>query len=196
MSNNEYNFVTKWKVNASAEEVFDILIDPEALVDWWPSVYQDVKKLNERTFSMKAKSFLPYNLNWEMTAVDGEFPSRIEVSAKGDLYGTGIWKLSQDGEFTNITFEWKVKGEKPFIKKWGFLLKPIFVLNHNWAMSKGLESLEIELERRRATTPEERADLPIPPLPIQVPTKLQLATYFSLMAGVIYLFYKMKNRKK
>lgn len=196
MSKNEYQFITKWKVNATSEEVFDILSDAEALVDWWPSVYIDVNKVEDKKFNIYSKGFLPYTLRWQMIAEKVEFPNKIEISSIGDFEGKGTWDISQEGNITNITFDWKISAEKPLLKKWSFLLKPIFSLNHRWAMSKGLESLEIELERRRATTPEERADLPLPPLPIQNPTKWQLATYFSLMAGVIWIFYKLKNRKK
>jgi hypothetical protein len=38
-----------------------------------------------------------------------------------------------------------------------YYLKPIFGANHQWAMRTGEESLKLELMRRRATTPEERA---------------------------------------
>ena len=44
-------------------------------------------------------------------------------------------------------------------------MKPLFRWNHEWAMQKGLESLELELQRRQARNPEERAKFPIHPDP-------------------------------
>ena len=35
MSANEYHFVTRWRVEATAEEVFDVLEKPLDLVRWW-----------------------------------------------------------------------------------------------------------------------------------------------------------------
>jgi hypothetical protein len=42
-------------------------------------------------------------------------------------------------------------------------MKPIFSANHHWAMARGEESLLLELERRRAATPEALALVPAPP---------------------------------
>jgi len=46
-------------------------------------------------------------------------------------------------------------------------MKPIFEANHRWAMARGLESLEIELAQRRATTRKARSAIPNPPGPSQ-----------------------------
>jgi hypothetical protein len=48
--------------------------------------------------------------------------------------------------------------EKPLLKKLSWLLRPAFAANHEWAMRKGLESLELELRRRRG-------ELQVPPPP-------------------------------
>jgi hypothetical protein len=42
-------------------------------------------------------------------------------------------------------------------------MRPLFAANHRWAMAKGLESLELELRRRRAGSEEERRLVPDPP---------------------------------
>ncbi len=46
---------------------------------------------------------------------------------------------------------------KPLLKHLSFLFWPLFAFNHNWAMARGEEILKLELARRRAKTPEERA---------------------------------------
>ncbi|MBX9784458.1 MAG: hypothetical protein K2X48_14310 [Chitinophagaceae bacterium] len=40
------------------------------------------------------------------------------------------------------------------------MMKPIFSLNHTWAMKKGLESLLLEIRRRKG-----EANVPAPPPP-------------------------------
>jgi len=67
--------------------------------------------------------------------------------------GRGIWTLVQDGEWVNVTYDWKIQATKPLLRRLSFLLKPIFAANHHWAMRKGDESLKLELERRHARTP-------------------------------------------
>src|ERR1039457_6644548 len=37
MSANEYHFVTHWRVEGTAEEVFDVLDNAKDLVRWWPA---------------------------------------------------------------------------------------------------------------------------------------------------------------
>ena len=39
----DYHFITTWRVKATREEVYRILEDVDALAEWWPSVYLDVK---------------------------------------------------------------------------------------------------------------------------------------------------------
>ena len=83
----------------------------------------------------------------------------------GDFNGRGIWTLEQDGGFVNVTYDWKLRADKPLLSALSFLFKPIFSANHRWAMEKGEESLKLELARRHARTPEEAARIPAPPAP-------------------------------
>lgn len=47
MRSNEYRFVTHWRVEATAEEVFDLLDNALDLPRWWPAVYLDVKEVEQ-----------------------------------------------------------------------------------------------------------------------------------------------------
>jgi len=42
-------------------------------------------------------------------------------------------------------------------------MKPIFSANHHWAMRQGETSMQLELDRRHAITPEAKARVPAPP---------------------------------
>ena len=38
---NDYHFISRWRVDGTCGEVADILGDPLALTQWWPSVRRD-----------------------------------------------------------------------------------------------------------------------------------------------------------
>lgn len=175
MSANEYHFVTQWRVESTPKEVSEILADAVDLPRWWPSVYLEVKVLEPgdqsgigRVVDLYTKGWLPYTLRWQfrVTAVDPH--KRIELEAQGDFVGRGIWTFepdSSDPKWVNVTYDWKIRAEKPLLRILSPLLKPIFGANHQWAMARGYESLLLEIQRRRAPTPRERSLVPAPPPP-------------------------------
>jgi hypothetical protein len=172
LSITDYHFVSRWRVRGTVEEVSDILGDAEGLARWWPSVYLKVETLEPgdehgagKLVRLHTKGWLPYTLRWEFRTVAADEPHGYEVEAIGDLEGRGRWTFTQDGAFVNATYDWRVRARKPLLRAFSFMLKPIFAANHRWAMRRGEESLELELMRRHARTPEERARVPPPPPP-------------------------------
>lgn len=158
MANDEFHFITHWRVEADIAEVYDILYDPPDLVRWWPSVYMDVKQIEEgdsegigAVFDLYTKGWLPYTLRWQFRFIAKEQPSRLEIEAWDDFVGRGIWTLVQEGEMAAITYDWKIRAEKPLLKHLSFLLRPFFQANHRWAMDQGEKSLNRELQRRHST---------------------------------------------
>ena len=85
--------------------------------------------------------------------------------ASGDFEGRGIWTFEQDGSWANITYDWKIKAEKPLLRYFSLVMKPLFSANHRWVMAKGEESLKLEIERRHAASADELARIPAPPRP-------------------------------
>lgn len=174
MAVNDYHFVTHWRVQSTCEEVFHILTD-EDLTRWWPSVYLEVKRLKEGDASgvgaeidLYTKGWLPYTLRWQFRISDIDKPQTFTLQAQGDFVGRGIWTLAQDGEWVDVTYDWKIHANKPLLRYLSPLLKPLFSANHRWAMRKGEESLKLELARRHARTDEERTRIPPPPPPTPV----------------------------
>jgi len=171
-SSNAYHFVTRWRVESTAEEISAILANAPDLTRWWPSVYLDVQELTAgdengvgKEVSLTTKGWLPYILRWQFRVTRNNTPHGFELAAFGDLNGRGVWTFQQDGEFVDITYLWEVTADKPLLRRLSWLFKPIFEANHRWAMQKGYESLLLELARRRAATPEARAAVPAPPAP-------------------------------
>ena len=166
----EYAFFTRWRLRATAQEVYDVLADPFGLARWWPSVYLEVKELAPpdpagraqggsekagmgRVVGLHTKGFLPYTLRWNFRVTESTPPTGFKLVAHGDFEGTGVWKLQQDGDFVDVTYDWRISAEKPLLRYGSFVLRPFFAANHRWAMARGEESLARELERRRKDPP-------------------------------------------
>jgi uncharacterized protein YndB with AHSA1/START domain len=172
MASEDYAFLTHWRVDGPPEDAYAVIADAESLPRWWPSVYlsatvvqpADAAGINA-VVDLHTKGFLPYTLRWRFRTLELDRPNRIVLEARGDFVGRGIWTLAARDGGTDVDFDWRLRAEKPLLKRLSFLLKPVFSANHRWAMARGEESLRLELRRRRARTPEERAQVPRPPCP-------------------------------
>jgi hypothetical protein len=151
---NDYHFITRWRVRGTVAEVIDILSDAEDLPRWWPSVYIDVKKRDDMV-ELYTKGWLPYTLRWSFRVVETK-PDGFIIEAFGDFAGRGEWTLTQSGDDVAVTYDWHIRAEERLLKLLSPILKPIFAANHRWAMSRGEESLKIELARRHGETHGER----------------------------------------
>ncbi len=159
MGSNEYRFLTRWRVRGTAREVSDILEDVRSLPRWWPSVYLDVKVLDEgqgeghvgRRVELHTRGRLPYTLRWGFRVIESRAPHGFVLEADGDFVGRGEWVLTQDGAEVDVSYDWRIRADKPLLRRLSFLLKPVFSWNHHWAMARGEESLRAELVRRRNT---------------------------------------------
>jgi hypothetical protein len=151
-----FTLTTCWQVAATVEEVAAILAEPERFPDWWPEVYLSVAELDPggpdgtgRTVALHTRGRLPYTLRWQARVVESRRPRGWTVEATGDLVGRGTWRLEQRGDIADITYDWRVAVEKPLLKPLAPLLRPLYAANHRWAMARGLEGLQRELEARR-----------------------------------------------
>jgi hypothetical protein len=166
MPSNEYHFIAHWRVEATCEEVYAVLDGVADLPRWWPAVYLSVKRLPpepERgpgnVYELWTKGWLPYTLRWRMRRTAKNPPHGFTFEAWGDFVGRGEWTFTQDKPCVDVTFDWRLRADKPLIKALSWLFKPIFSANHRWAMTKGEESLNLELLRRRGK------EVPAPPGP-------------------------------
>jgi hypothetical protein len=188
--------------NAAVQEVYDILADAVSLPRWWPALYLDVLEIQsggpdqvDKVIRIAAKGgWLPYKLNWHFVVTDSDPPNGFGLKAWGDFDGTGRWTLAQDGDDVDITYDWRIKAEKPFLKYTSALLKPLFAVNHDWAMKKGEESLRLEVLRRRASSDAERARVPAPPPP--PPTIPAPALYGGILLALLVLNGRRGRRRR
>jgi hypothetical protein len=170
---NDYHFITYWSVPASCEKVYRTLEEVERLTEWWPSVYLDVRVLDKgqaggvgKLVELYTKGWLPYTLRWKFRVTEADFPNGFSLQALGDFSGTGAWTFQTTGDgYCKVTYDWQIQANKPLLKKLTPLLRPLFSLNHHWAMRMGERSLRLEIRRRQAKTAAERAAVPPPPGP-------------------------------
>jgi hypothetical protein len=192
MPDNDYHLVSHWRVVGTAAEVADVLADPIGLARWWGSVYREVEQIEPgdarglgNVFRVRAKGWLPYALRLEFRQTEQHYPTGFTVAVRGDLEGIGIWTFAQDGPEVDITFDWTVRAEKAIVRRFSSVLKPVFASNHNWTMRRGEQSLRIELARRRAQSPEERALLADPPGPFAARPLLLVLTTMACVSAVL-----------
>jgi len=192
---NHYHFVSRWRVLGSIEEVFDVLSDAKSLPDWWPAAFPEVLEIQpgdergiDKVVRFETRGWLPVSLLWHANTIESDPPNGFKIEAWGDLSGTGEWRLTSDGPWVDVTYTWDVQANKTLLRYLSPLLRPLFASSHNWVMTKGETSLRLELARRHAATAAERASLPAPPRPVQVPAAPLLG------AAVIATLILMKHR--
>jgi hypothetical protein len=205
MATNQYAFLSRWRVEGICGEVADILGEPLALAQWWPSVYLEAQEIAPPRASSDAlgrrvrvltKGWLPYTIRWEFEVIESRYPYGFAIAASGDFDGRGVWTFQQDGAFVDVTYDWRLRAEKPLLRRLSFLLKPLFEANHRWAMAQGEESLKLELRRRRATSNSARADVPPPPGPVTFAGVALIAGAAAIGAGVAYLVSRSRRRSE
>ena len=157
MPANEYQFFTEWRVAAPRQLLYEILREGKDYPQWWPEVYLKADwepagradRIGDRV-EFLTKGWLPYKLRWAAITERYEAPQLIEIRAEGDFVGRGVWRLEEDGVETYITFDWRLRADKPLLRWLSPLLKSLFKWNHRWAMARGLTSLRLEARRRLA----------------------------------------------
>lgn len=153
MSSTEFHLVTQWLLDASAEDVWQVLSTPEDWPGWWPSVKRvellragdenGIGAVRRMTWS----TALPYDLTFDMETVRAEPFSIIEGRAMGELDGIGRWTLTPRGAQCEVRYDWIVKVTKPWMVRLAFILKPVFSWNHSVVMERGRRGLAGKLAR-------------------------------------------------
>jgi hypothetical protein len=185
-----YHLVSHWRIQGRPAEIYQVLEDTADLARWWPAVYLSVKQVEPgdtngigATFDLQTRGWLPYTLRWQLRIVEKKRPRRIVLEAKGDLTGRGIWTITAEDPLVDVAFDWQVAAEKAFLRRWSWLLRPIFAANHRWAMARGEESLQRELAFRQAP-PEKWETIPPPPRP----SNISVAGLLVILGGGMLIF--------
>jgi hypothetical protein len=157
MSASDYHFVTRWTLPASPTEIDAVLSDTSRVAAWWPELYRSIRIVahgNERgvgkTVDVVTKGFLPYELHWTYRVTEAVPGKGFSIEASGDLEGSGRWTFEEQKSGTTlVTYDWRVRAEKPLLRYFSFFLRPLFSWNHNYVMQEGEVGIRTELQRRR-----------------------------------------------
>ena len=150
----DYEFVTIWQLEAPIEEIWEEISHPKRWPGWWKGV-ESVTELRPGDENGVGslhrcvwKSRLPYELAFDIQTTRVESPVAVEGVARGELEGTGRWRLSYKDGITTVRYTWKVRTTKPWMNLLAPLARPIFEWNHDVIMRQGGEGLARLLDVR------------------------------------------------
>jgi len=148
MSANQYYFLDKWFIPHPIAQVWPYIVHAERYPVWWGEVYERITPLNHlepdqlgARADVYAHGRLPYKIHFVSEITRVEPPYQLGLAAQGDLNGTGLWMLQPAEGGTAVSFEWIVQADKPILRIFSPLLKPMFAWNHRWCMVKGEAAL-------------------------------------------------------
>lgn len=146
-----YSFLTTWLLQSPREPVWDAIYDEAGWPEWWRGVEvaEELRPGDQHGVGTKSRmvwrSFLPYRVEFEVTATKIERLSLMEGQAVGDLEGVGRWRLYEQDGVTAVLYEWDVATTKPWMNRLAPLLRPVFEWNHDWVMRRGGEGIAARL---------------------------------------------------
>lgn len=146
----KYAFVTTWKIEAGVDKVWNEIIDPTDWPLWWKGV-KEVKVLRagkengEGAITFYQMGTFFYSLKFMMKVMGVEKHRYIHGVAEGDLIGTGLWEFHEENGITTVKYYWEVETTIPWMNKWAWLLRPVFVFSHNLVMWWGKRGLGLRL---------------------------------------------------
>jgi hypothetical protein len=157
-----YHLISHFRVRGTVQAVYNVLNDPAEYPAWWGKVVKRTSRSElehqgriQPAALLQTKGFLPYSLQFKGLKVEDRAPFGYTVRVSGDFEGRGIWTLRQQGEWVDVGFDWNVRVEKPILRWFSWILKPLFAANHRWSMAQGARGLEFELKRREDTCESE-----------------------------------------
>lgn len=148
----QYHFRTDWIFKAELERVWSVITD----IEQYPAIWPDFRKIQIRkgdgrsvgsVFDCTVRGALPYSLNYSMEVIRAEEPHRIELSATGDLVGSGRWEFSSPRPNKSLaTYYWDVGTTNPILNLLAPLARGFFAKNHNDVMARGYTALGRRIE--------------------------------------------------
>ena len=141
------------------DRVWAALTDPTTWPHWWPYA-EHVQTLREgdpngvgslRRIDWSTR--LPYRIVIEVEGVESVRHQRLRVRSLGQLDGEGLWLLRAEPGFTDVTYVWRVRLTRPWIRWLAPLLAPLFRWNHKGVMRAGEAGLRRHLEQAAAAQP-------------------------------------------
>lgn len=179
-----------------------MLTDTESFPRWWPAMFLSAETTERggdggvgAVTRVGVRMWRPRVFHGVMRVTERRSPSRYGLGLYGDIEGEIAWELSP-GADENTTV---VQGEHKLVfdGALGALSTGIFSRELRWALSRGEESLALELARRRARDSSERDGVKAPPLPgvtSSLPVTLGVVGALGAVAAGIAMILKRRER--
>lgn len=143
----QYSFVSVWQYAAPVEQIWPILSDMDNWPTWWRGV-QRVELLEPAGVDglgalrrLTWRSQLPYDLVFDSRVVRSVPEQELAGEVSGELQGTGVWTLQQNGDITRMQYNWNVSTTKAWMNALTPIARPFFSWNHDVVMGWGGEGL-------------------------------------------------------
>ncbi len=147
----KYQFTHSWRLQTTAQAVWERISDFEAIEDWEGVTFQKVYHHGHPHgvgdhYRMHIRTRFGYRLTFQFSIVEKQECALIRLEATGDLHGYGIFRLEQCGDCTVLHYYWEVQTTKPWMKWCEPWLRPFFIWNHNQVIYRGIQGLTQHLE--------------------------------------------------
>ncbi|GHD49520.1 polyketide cyclase [Streptomyces mirabilis] len=140
-----YRFRSVWALPAPPAEVYPVLEQAEDYPRWWPQV-REVTRIDERSGTMRIRSFLPYDLVFTARELRRDPAAGVlEIAMAGDLDGWARWTLTTAGPGTRAQYDQEVDVSKPLLRRFAVPGRPVFRANHALMMRAGQRGLAARL---------------------------------------------------
>ena len=84
---------------------------------------------------------LGYGIRLNVTTTGVLAPFELEGAATGDLVGNGLWVLEPQQDRVTITYRWDVHLNRPWMRWFAPVLRPVFAWNHFDIMRAGARGM-------------------------------------------------------
>jgi uncharacterized protein YndB with AHSA1/START domain len=150
----DYRFLTIWHLEAPIESVWDAINNYQCWPNWWKAVESVVEvkgasdSQTESVWRFTWKTPLSYKLMFNSHITQINAPVLLELVARGDLEGVGLWELEGGMESTIVRYTWTVKTTLVWMNILAVFIRPLLEWNHNAIMQQGGEGLAKHLNAR------------------------------------------------
>ncbi len=153
----DFDIVTDWRIEAEPEELTAVVLDPELLHLWCPTVFMYGELVRRgradglgMTIRLHTKGFLPHTFFFVAEVVDLVPHVSMQLALSGDFDGVGSLSVTPTGDgWLDARLRWRVTVRQPWIRRLVRLLHPVFMLNHKWAVGNARRLMQAEVYRRR-----------------------------------------------
>jgi hypothetical protein len=141
-------------LETSRAAAWEVLQDPLRWPEWWRGVVRviELEAGDERrvgsSYRIAWRSRIPYELEFDFTVARVDPPCCMAGTATGELEGTGVWRLFEQGDMTAVVYDWDVATAKRWMRALAPLARPVFEYNHDVVMRWGGEGLARRLGAR------------------------------------------------